>query len=1079
MKYNFQDIFVDICKNSGIGNIWVLDANHTNYFRWEKAPTSPHINQLADAEKICIAAAAQAELDQSTGVCVFPTASTVLESLAAIYELNRSRIPLLVACIVDDYDMTPESMFLPLLRNCDLFVQVLTESAQSSRMILHSLQYAVAESRTAVLLIGRHLLTTEAPYEQSKRIRSHCQTPIILPPQNKLEELAASLNQYDRITILCGKQCAQAVAEIETLSQRLMSPVIYNPGLRASIGAHITYQAGIYGHWAQHAAYEAVGASQLILLLDHSQKNFCEFGDGVKIIQISPTSLSGVDQSQTKRVYRGQIKATLEQLLPLILQKKDNTFVADILHKNHLYESRVHDMNGVIPQMLHGLADLLNRKLEHSSCLCAEGYAAFFFQNILVDSEQRRFICHIDDLQGDGNTIFMTLGMRASEAKPQAIGITDSDALLAQISCLLPLADSHNNLKIITFNIHCDTEKSPLETLCKAMGIAYYQLKGDRDILTGVEHWLAFEHSSVLEICVEIPSDLLLEVPSYRYGPIPNELFRKVAESLSTLKTGAVFCQGNTLKGFIAHNNSELKITPLYSPRNIFYAAIGAESQENKIAVCIASNLHEVLSMAPGIYEAKRHHQPVLFLVFVNTVACRERIIKEVFVLNRVVNILSGYHQVADLRKDLNFILGEAIAEAYQVKDIGTVVFQNIYELKALPTCSEVFDSPYIESIEYPDSDKMARLATLINEAHCPIIFAGGGCRAAAGDVLELATRIQAPLGWTFRSKDLFDNNPYPIGMPGFLASDVLEEAFKKCDLLLLLGIEFPFENKISKSAILVQVDINAANIGLTHAVDMGLVGDIGATLQRLLPNIQTKTNPEFALQCKDKYLKQHQSYLHAIEEKEKKLDRIIFEGVIETINQSAPLNSWITADMVIPWYLSALILESHGSRRFFSTGDNLYSCNSTAFSMGADRADHDMPRIVITTNVSFRKQIDNLRTAVREKSNLKIFVLHLWDEEPRIAYSKLFGATESKGVTLTTLNELHETIPLIFRIPGFVIADIYVAKTGLIKLPPAIPLLVNKHRAILENIYINNERNLYTQIFGLLPAELKDDEWS
>ncbi|MEG2947301.1 MAG: hypothetical protein RR837_11285 [Bacteroidales bacterium] len=1077
MKCNFQDIFINICQNSEIANIWVLDANHTDYFKWEEC-SSPAIIQVADAEKICIAAAAQAELDNSTGVCVFPTASTVLESLSALYELNRSRIPLLVACIVDDYDMTPESMFLPLLRNCDLFVQVLTESIQSPRMILHSLQYAVAENRVAILLIGRHLLNMEARYEKSIRTKSYRNKPIILPPQNKLEELAANLNQYDKITILCGKQCAEAIPEINTLSELLLSPVAFTPGLRARIGSQLNYSVGIYGHWAQPAAYEAIGNSQLLLLLDHSQKNFCEFGDDVKIIQISPTSLSGVDQEQTKRVYRGDIKNTLARLIPLIQQKKDNSFVEDLVRKNREHEQLLNDGNGPVPPMLNDLAKLLNRKLERNSCLCAEGYSAFFFQNVLVDTDQRRFICHMDDLQGDGNTVFMTLGMLASKSTPQAIGILDSEALLSQISCLLPLADPKYNLKIIAFNISCRKEKSPLGNLCNAMEIAYYQLKGSSDILVGIEHWLHYDHSSVLEICVDIPENLLIEVPSYRYGPIPNQLFGKVLDSLNKLKTGSVFCQGHTLSTTILNSTTEVSINPLYSARNVFYAAAGAERQEDKIAVCVASNLHEVLSMTPGIYEAKRHHLPILFLVFINTMECRQRIIKEAFVLRRVVNILSGYHQIADLKKDLNFILGEAIAEAYQIKSIGAVIFQNIYEQKEEPTCRVVFDSPYIDSIEYPTDEKIKQLAELIEKAHHPVLFAGGGCRNAAQEVMELSERIHAPLGWTFKSKDLFDDNRYPLGMPGLLSWPVLDEALKQCDLLLLLGIEFPFENKISKSATLVQIDINAANLGLTHAVDIGLVGDIKQTLQQLLPIVKPKNAPEFAEKCKAKYLQEYNAYINAIKEKEKKLNSIIFEGAIERINQFAPLNAWITADMVIPWYLSAMILKSHATRRFFSTGDNLYSCNSTAFSMGADLVNNEAPKIVITTNISFRKQIDNLRTVVREKNNLKVFVLHLSDEKPAIAYSKLFGPEESKGITITSLEELQQKLPLVFHIPGFVIVDIYTAKTGLIKVPPLIPVLVTRHRAILESLYLDNGKNLYMQIFGLLPSELKDDEW-
>ena len=70
----------------------------------------------------------------------------------------------------------------------------------------------------------------------------------------------------------------------------------------------------------------------------------------------------------------------------------------------------------------------------------------------------------------------------------------------------------------------------------------------------------------------------------------------------------------------------------------------------------------------------------------------------------------------------------------------------------------------------------------------------------------------------------------------------------KDCDTLLIVGSSFPYIEFLPKpgQAKCVQIDIDAARIGLRYPVDVGLVGDCRRVLEALLPLVQRKKDRSF-----------------------------------------------------------------------------------------------------------------------------------------------------------------------------------------------------------------------------------------
>ena len=1072
MKYNLSTIIGTECRNSDIHHIWVLDADNSNYFYW-KDSSLPKIHKLKDSQRIAISAAADGLLNGYAGICVFPSTSAVLDSFHALYDINRNRIPLFVICFTDEYDILNESIFHSLLKGANIFVRSVSDKDRVDFRIANSLQYAIAEKQVSVLLIDRKLNSDEK-FDKCWRYKVHHTAPVVLPPSYAVRELADLINGVDKVTVLCGEHCQDCIVQLQQLVSLIKSPLAYMPAIRKELQGKTPYEVGIFGKWCEKSTLQAMNEAELILLLDYTEKDFRLFPADPMIIQITPYQLNGVDAQKRKRIYRGDICETLHELLPLLKEKADASFGERLNADYKLAQQQILDIPQTESDLFRKLLATWNDLITPNTIVCSYGYNSYLLNNFLLNIHAQQTVNLSYDLLDHGGILFEAVGLNGGDSKKPVIVFMDMATMYNELCSLIPLTTLEYPIKLCILNRNhtaTESEKNPFtyKDAAESMHIPYYSVS---DIFVAervLNEWMADERGAILEVFdISFPDDLLTESET-RIIPLFSESFEHTLHlTLQKLDVGNCFYYSRALSASGFHTEFQDSLTGIYSPRSVFYAAVGAANTSEKIPVCIATSLKDVLQMFPGIREARRNNIPVLFLVLLTEsqdIFSRD----EMLVLHKMIHLISAYYYLADdPEQDLGLILGEAIAEAQHLQGVATVVFDpNMYQADH-HFSSEIFDSPYVESVVYPNEEELDRIAKIINYSKNTVIFAGAGCRNAHREVMELARKLKAPLGWSFRVKDEFDHdNFYPIGMAGLLANPGLEEAFKKCEVLILLGTRIGLSSKISKTCKIIQIDINPYNLGIPHPVDIGIVGEIRTTLRKLLPQLVTIGQNQFAERCSRIFEEDHASYEETIHNRALGQDGVLTESVFIKLNQLAPRNAWIIADMVIPWYLTALNIQSLGERRLFSTGENIYTSNSTGFGVGVHAASPDIPLIVVSTNITFFRQIDNLVKLVQTKQNIKIFVLHLWADNQRIDYSEFRISQHQIGMKIESYEQLEEKIQIALSLNDPVLVDIPVLRKELIKSPPLLPTFVQKYSLILRKLYINSEKEEMLQTFG------------
>src|SRR5260370_35834911 len=116
-------------------------------------------------------------------------------------------------------------------------------------------------------------------------------------------------------------------------------------------------------------------------------------------------------------------------------------------------------------------------------------------------------------------------------------------------------------------------------------------------------------------------------------------------------------------------------------------------------------------------------------------------------------------------------------------------------------------------------------------------IVGGHGCGDPCNEVVHLAGKLKAPVGYSFHGKQWLDHaNHNAVGMTGLLGYGGAYGAINEADLLLLLGTDFPFSEFLPGHRVKkVQIDTNPQHIGRRTALDLGLGGAIKPTVAALL----------------------------------------------------------------------------------------------------------------------------------------------------------------------------------------------------------------------------------------------------
>ena len=365
--------------------------------------------------------------------------------------------------------------------------------------------------------------------------------------------------------------------------------------------------------------------------------------------------------------------------------------------------------------------------------------------------------------------------------------------------------------------------------------------------------------------------------------------------------------------------------------------AAGAEAHlTGKLAVCAGSCGPGNLHLINGLYDCHRSRVPVLGIAAqipsneIGSGYFQETHPEHLFAQ------CSHYCELISHPEQMPRVLEIAMQTAISRRGVAVVSIPGDIALREAVEQGPRLHFPPPAPTVCPSDEEIAALAKLLNKPKKITILGGAGCAEAHAELIELAGKLNAPIVHAMRGKEYIEyDNPFDVGMTGLLGFSSGYHAMMNCDLLLMIGTDFPYQQFFPKDATIVQIDVRGEQLGRRTKVDYGFVGDTKTTLRALRPKLNQNDN--------DKHLK---ASLAHYKNARKGLDELATEGsgkkpihpqyVVRVLDELAAADAIFSCDVGTPTIWAARYLTMNGKRRLLGSFNHGSMANALPQAIGA-----------------------------------------------------------------------------------------------------------------------------------------------
>jgi pyruvate dehydrogenase (quinone) len=407
--------------------------------------------------------------------------------------------------------------------------------------------------------------------------------------------------------------------------------------------------------------------------------------------------------------------------------------------------------------------------------------------------------------------------------------------------------------------------------------------------------------------------------------------------------------------------------------------AAGAEAHlTGELAVCAGSCGPGNLHLINGLYDCHRSRVPVVAIAaHIPSPEIGAGYFQETHP-ERLFQECSSYCELVSTPDQMPRVLEIAIRRATAERCVSVIVIPGDVALKPISaaTAPKPLGLVPARPIVTPSEESLGRLATLLNDAERVTLLCGGGCAGAHGEVLRLAEALKAPIVHALRGKEYVEwENPYDVGMTGLIGFSSGYYAMESCDALLMLGTDFPYRQFYPQTAHIAQIDIRAESIGRRTPVEIGVLGEVGATLRALLPRLKRKSSGGHL----DAAVKQYREARRGLDELATGRPGGVLhpQHIARAISELASGDAIFTCDVGLPTVWAARYLAMNGKRRLIGSFWHGSMANALPQAIGAQAAYPQRQVVSLSGDGGFSMLMGDLLSLVQLKLPVKIVVFN------------------------------------------------------------------------------------------------------
>ena len=409
------------------------------------------------------------------------------------------------------------------------------------------------------------------------------------------------------------------------------------------------------------------------------------------------------------------------------------------------------------------------------------------------------------------------------------------------------------------------------------------------------------------------------------------------------------------------------------------FAAAGESQITGELAVCAGSCGPGNLHLINGLFDAHRSRTPVLAIAAqipsgeIGGGYFQETHPQELF------RECSHYCELVSDPAQLPYVLENAIRAAVGKRGVAVLVVPGDIALRPAPNRGISPNAGLLPAtpVVRPAETELTALADLLNGAKRVTLFCGRGCAGSHHSLMKLAEILKSPIVHALGGKDHVEyDNPHDVGMTGFIGFSSGYAAMHACDVLLMLGTDFPYKQFLPDEARIAQVDIRPENLGRRCKLDLGLVGDVGATIEALLPKLVPKSTRKH-LDDSLAHYKKARTGLDELARGTPGNKPIHPQYLARLLSEQAADDAVFTADVGTPTIWAARYLKMNGRRRLVGSWVHGSMANAMAHAIGVQASQPGRQVVSMSGDGGFAMLMGDLITLTQMKLPVKVVIFN------------------------------------------------------------------------------------------------------
>ncbi|MEL0658991.1 ubiquinone-dependent pyruvate dehydrogenase [Psychromonas arctica] len=485
--------------------------------------------------------------------------------------------------------------------------------------------------------------------------------------------------------------------------------------------------------------------------------------------------------------------------------------------------------------------------------------------------------------------------------------------------------------------------------------------------------------------------------------------------------------------------------------------AAGSEAHvSGELAICAGSCGPGNLHLINGLFDCHRNKVPVLAIAAhipsseIGSNYFQETHPQELF------KECSVYCELVSNPEQMPYMLETAMRQAILHNDVSVLVLPGDVALKAMPeTAQAKWNVPKLATYT-PDIADIKTLATHLNSSKKVTLLCGAGCKEAHDEVVALAAKLQAPIVHAMRGKEFLEyDNPYDVGMTGFIGFSSGYHAMQEADTLLMIGTSFPYRAFYPEKSTILQIDSQPASLGRHVQIDFGVMGDTKNTVASLLEHIKEDRADSHLKKCVKNY-KEARKDLDLLASGKTSHNLIHPQYLTRLLDEQAAGDTIFTCDVGTPTVWAARYLTMNGKRRLIGSFNHGSMANALSQAMGAQSLDRNRQVIAMCGDGGFSMLMGDLLSLKQLNLPIKIVVYnnrslgfvamemkasgYLSDDTDldNPSFAKIAEACGLKGINVSDPEKLPQAMAEMMAHPGPVVLEVETAKQEL-AMPPQI----------------------------------------